>query len=314
LINAHTHLGDSFAKEAVLGLGVEKAVGPKGKKWELYDKVNDKKIIKGMKDSAKYMLNSGITTFVDFREQGVKGVNLIKKSLQEEDLPIQAIILGRSLNNLEICDGLGLNVHELGQIPNEIKRREKLIAIHAGELEGEIKEALKFNPDMLIHCTKITREEIEEIAKKNISIVVCPRSNFVLRVGIPPVREILNAGINLCLGTDNVMINSPNLWREAEFLSKLSYLQEEKKPLKPKEILRMITVNGAKMLNLNSGVIEKEKKADLIFLDKEARNLRFNENLIATLVHRCEVENVRKVMINGKFVLDKDKDKDKKMK
>lgn len=68
----------------------------------------------------------------------------------------------------------------------------------------------------------------------------------------------------------------------------------------------MATSGGAKAYNLNSGVIEKGKNADLAFIDKNAPNIKCNRNLIATLVHRCEPENVRKVMVGGKIVLDKD--------
>ncbi len=297
LINAHTHLGDSFAKEAVLGMDVDSAVGPKGRKWELYERASEEEILRGMRASAEYMLSTGITHFADFRESGEKGVRILKEALR--GLDIRPIILGR---NIEIakCEGLGINVHELKQIPKS--RGNKLIAIHAGENKGEIAKALDCDPDVIVHFTKATEEEIALAAKKHVSVVICPRSNAALKVGIPAVRELLDAGINVALGTDNVMINSPNLWREMEFLSKLSYLS---KPITPREILQMATVNAAKIFNLNSGSIEKGKAANLIFLDKNAKNLQGSKDILAAVVHRCETENVRKVMLEGKFILDK---------
>lgn len=308
LINSHIHIGDSFAKEAVLGLKVEDAVGPKGLKWELYKKITEEEIADAIRDSARYMLNSGTSLFADFREYGIEGINLLKSSIK--NLKIKSIIFGRGKDlDINLCNGLGLNVHELSQIPNE-RKKGKLIAIHAGELKGEVSVALKKNPDIIVHGTTANTEELETISKKKISVVVCPRANSVLGVGIPKVKEMLNSRINVALGTDNVMLNSPNLWREMEFLSKLSYL-EKNELITPKEILRMVTINAAKTFKLNSGVIEKGKDADLIFIDKNALNLRKNKNLIATIVHRCEPENVRKVMISGNFVVDKDKRKTK---
>lgn len=301
LINSHVHIGDSFAKEAVLGLNAEKAVGKKGKKWQLYKKATEREILEEMKNSAEFMLSVGITHFADFREHENKGIALLRKAIK--NFPIKAFIFGRGKNlDLSKCDGLGLNVYNLSQIPKCINR--KLLAIHAGEKNNEIEKALAYDPDIIVHFTKATKRQIRIAAEKKISIVICPRSNATLAVGIPPVKEFLNFGLNVAIGTDNVMINSPNLWREMEFLSRLSYLSS---PLKPVEILQMVTINAAKIFGLNSGFIANKKTANLIFLDKNSRNLHRCNDILAGIVHRCEPENVRKVMINGKFVLDKDK-------
>ena len=304
LINAHTHIGDSFAKEASLGLNASEAVGKNGIKWGLYKGVNEHVLLNSMRDSARYMLNSGITTFADFREFGMDGINQLKIAIN--GVPIKAIILGRDLDTIDmnICDGLGLNLYQLDQIPRDFKGRgDKIIAIHAGEAEGEVKIALKHNPDIIVHFTNCTEEDIKIAADKGISVIVCPRSNVSLGVGFPPVKKLLSNGVNLAIGTDNVMINSPDMFREMEFLLKSSFLGDE---IEAKEILKMATINAAKALRLNSGIIERDKAADLIFIDKNASNLRYNKNLIATIINRCQPENIRKVMVDGKFVMDKD--------
>lgn len=302
LINSHTHIGDSFAKEASLGLDVDKAVGKKGIKWRLYKEVDEYTLLSSMQDSARYMLNSGITTFVDFREGGIKGLNLLKEAIKE--IPINSIVLGRDLDTeaIDICDGLGLNTYQLDQIPKGLKNKNRIIAIHAGEAKGEVELALNYDPDIIVHFTHCNERDIKIATSKKISVVICPRSNASLGVGFPPVKELLESGVNIALGTDNVMINSPDMFRELEFLLKFSYLH---RGIKPEEVLRMATVNAAKALRLNSGVIGKGKNADLIFIDKNAPNLRYNKNPIATIVNRCQSENVRKIMVHGKFVIDK---------
>ena len=296
LINAHTHIGDSFAKEAALGLPAGEAMGQNGLKWSLYQKAKKDEILRAMRDSAQYMLNSGIATFADFREGGIHGAELLKEAIK--GIPIKPIVLGRD-DGIENFDGLGLNPWQLGQIPFD---RKKPVAVHAGESKGEIAEALSRNPDIIVHFTLATREDIATAARKKVSVVVCPRANALLGVGIPPVRELMDRGINVALGTDNVIMNSPSLWREMEFISKLSYL---KKGIMPADILRMATVNAAKAFGLNSGMITKGKEADLIFLDRNAPNLRGNKNLLAAIVHRTEPENVRKVMVGGELVVEK---------
>ena len=296
LINAHTHIGDSFAKEAALGLPVGEAMGRNGLKWSLYQKAKKDEILRAMRDSAQYMLNSGIAAFADFREGGVNGADLLRKAT--EGIPIKPIVLGRD-DGIENFDGLGLNPWQLGQIPSQ---RNKPVAVHAGESKGEVAEVLSRNPDIIVHFTLATREDIATAARKKVSVVLCPRANALLGVGIPPVRELMERGINVALGTDNVMLNSPSLWREMEFISKLSYL---KKGISSADILRMATSNAAKAFGLNSGMIKKGKQADLIFLDRNAPNLRGNKNLLAAIVHRTEPENVRKVMVSGEFVVEK---------
>lgn len=292
-INAHTHVGDSFAKEAALGLSIKEAVGRDGIKWRLYKETERNTRVKAMRESMKFMLSSGTTCFADFREFGWEGVEELEEAL--DSVPLKAVILGRNIDINDV-DGLGLNLYEIDQIPED--RGNKLIALHAGELEGEVGEALKHNPDIIVHCTHASEAELEEIAEKKISVVVCPRSNSALKVGVPPIQEMLDLGINVALGTDNVMINSPNMWREMEYVSKSCSIQ-------PIDVFRMASVNAAKALRLDSGVIERGKKADLVVIEKDALNLRYNVNILSTLVNRCETENVLKVMVNGKIVFSR---------
>ena len=96
-------------------------------------------------------------------------------------------------------------------------------------------------------------------------MVSCPRSNGTLGVGIPPLRDILKHKINVLLGTDNIMFNSPNMLREMEFALKVTrgYYREY---IPPVEIFKMATLNAAKALGLNIGTIEEGKLADIMLV------------------------------------------------
>lgn len=306
LVNAHTHIGDSLFKGAAAGLGVDAACGPNGLKWKLYKNAKRDELISAMRASAEYMLNSGISAFADFREFGVAGICELKEAVK--GIPIKSIILGRDLNLTELseCNGLGLNVYQLNEnskfleILEVIKNnRDKFLAIHAGEVEGEVETALKYAPDIIIHATNTSLGEIRKIKELNISVVCCPRSNAALGVGIPGIRDMLDLKINVCLGTDNVMINPPDMWREMEFTSEVCKIE-------PVEILKMATVNPASEFKLNSGIIKKNRNADLIFIDKNSLNLKFNNDWVSVIVNCCNARNVRKVMVRGQFVIDKD--------
>ena len=131
LINSHTHIGDSIAKDIALNKSTDSKLHPVfGIKQKILRETEPKKLILFMRKSAKSMIKKGITTFVDFRESGLDGVLLIQKALS--DIPIRAVILGRIefyqsisdikknipipksyLNQLESvlknCDGLGIS-------------------------------------------------------------------------------------------------------------------------------------------------------------------------------------------------------------
>jgi cytosine/adenosine deaminase-related metal-dependent hydrolase len=297
LMNSHTHVGDSFAKEAAWGCSVAEAVGKKGLKWRLYKDSMKEERIAAMMSSLTQMLVSGTTCFADFRELGWEGIEELETALDE--VPLKAIILGRDVGISDV-DGLGLNLYQVDQIPED--RKDKLIVLHAGEAKGEVETALLHDPDILVHCTHATKDDLKAIKKKKIPVVICPRSNAVLGVGFPDVGEMLRLGICVCLGTDNVLTNSPDLWREMEFLSKVSCLKDRLEPL---EVLKMATVNASKAFGRNCGTIEEGRTADLLFMNLDSMNLSGSRDLVASLVNRCGPEDIAEVMLDGRFVFER---------
>ena len=94
LINSHTHIGDSIAKDIALNKDTDSKIHPVfGIKQKILRETEPKKLAYFMRKTVKSMLKKGTTTFVDFREGGLDGVLLIQKALS--NIPIRAIILGR---------------------------------------------------------------------------------------------------------------------------------------------------------------------------------------------------------------------------
>ena len=95
LINSHVHIGDSVAKDVGDGEPIDKIVKPpNGIKHRILSETSPEYMIKAMRSSMEYMLKTGTTTFVDFREGGFEGINILKKA--SETIPIREIILGRT--------------------------------------------------------------------------------------------------------------------------------------------------------------------------------------------------------------------------
>jgi len=70
----------------------------------------------------------------------------------------------------------------------------------------------------------------------------------------------------------------------------------------PREILKMATVNGGKILKKEIGVIETGKFADGIFIEKYSLDLEPMHNVHASIVHRASESNIKAVMIGGRIV------------
>ena len=68
--------------------------------------------------------------------------------------------------------------------------------------------------------THASKSDLEATSKKTRGIVICPRANSSLSEGIPDIEKMQNAGCLLALGTDNVMINSPDMFVKWIFFGK----------------------------------------------------------------------------------------------
>ena len=336
-INAHTHIGDSIGKDVTLNSSVDKRIHPVfGAKSKILKNTSQENLANFMKNSCHSMIRKGITTFVDFREGGLEGVILLKKVLSE--IPIRSIVLGRvefyqdaveikknirfpreKINELselvKKCDGIGVSGanENSTSVLNYYSKTTKIRAIHSSETKQSISKskkttgtsetirALSLKPHFLIHMTHASKSDLYSAAKKTRGIVICPRANSSLAEGIPDIELMQKSGCTLALGTDNVMINSPDMFREMDFLWKVT-MGLHKKRIDPKEILKMATVNGGKILKKNIGVIGHGKIADCIFLDKHALDLEPMHDPHASIVHRASESAVKAVMVGGKII------------
>ncbi|WP_255191479.1 amidohydrolase family protein [Natronobeatus ordinarius] len=291
-VNAHTHIGDSIAKEAGGGLSLEELVAPPdGLKHRLLREASREALVGSMRRSLRYMLQGGTAACFDFREGGADGVRMLREAA--EGLEIDAFAFGReSLEAMEAGDGFGASGANDAVFDRErtaTREAGKPFAIHAGEADAsDLNPALDLDPEFLIHVVHPEAIHLDRIEDRAVPVVVCPRSNLVTGVGLPPIEE-LTARTTVALGTDNVMLNSPSMFREMAFLSKLS-------DLSARQILRMATVNGAELLDLEYGVLEPGAYARILILDGGSDNLAGAIDPIRAVVRRAGVADVEAVV------------------
>jgi len=290
-VNAHTHIGDSIAKEAGGGLSLDELVAPPdGLKHRLLRNTDRETKVDAMARTVRQMEETGTASFIEFREGGVDGVAMLRDALARHE--VDPVILGReSEAAMDESDGFGASGARDGdfdQLRNATRRAGKLFGIHAGERDAaDIHPALDLDPDFLVHLVHVEELHLDRIEDNEVPVVVCPRSNLVTNVGVPPIRQLAER-TTVALGTDNVMTNSPSMFREMEFAAKLTDLPAE-------TILRMATRNGAEIAGLNSGVIEEGRDAKLLVLDGDSDNLSYAKNVVRAVVRRAGHDDIKRV-------------------
>ncbi len=187
------------------------------------------------------------------------------------------------------------------------RQRGKLRAIHCLENagyrdvslqrtgRGDLARALELlDPDIIVHLTVADAAEIALLAASGKTGVLNPRANANLGLPLPPVRALLAAGVNLLLGTDNGLLNSPNLFAELDFTYKLAKSQyADALSPDPLAILRMATVNIRRVLGGDHhGQLAPGLPATFVVLDFFQPHLRSTRHLPASVVTRVTPEDV----------------------
>jgi cytosine/adenosine deaminase-related metal-dependent hydrolase len=292
-VNAHTHLGDSIAKEAGEGLSLDELVAPPdGLKHRLLRRASADELVAAMRRSLRMMGETGTAACIEFREGGVDGVGAIRRALT--GLDVEVVVLGReSEAAMRAADGFGASGArdaEFERLRNATSEADKLFGIHAGERDPhDVNAALDLEPDFLVHMVHARDLHLERVADREVPVVVCPRSNLVTGVGVPPIAELAER-TTVALGTDNVMLNSPSMFREMEFASKLADVPAA-------EVLRMATVNGADVAGLNCGLVEPGRAAKLLVLDGDSDNLAGVRDPVRAVVRRAGSADVERVVL-----------------
>ena len=322
-INAHTHIGDSIIKDEGDGLSLDEVVKPPhGIKHKALESASDDELIEAMRASMWDMYNLGISHFIDYREGGLEGVKLLKEA--SKDIPITPIILARDSSFygedpnyhqvkiairklLKHADGIGLS--GFGEIDTTVaeiicekcEEAGKISSIHVAENENNqyvsLEKTNKTEPqrafdagfNQIVHMTNPKNDDVNQLSKSNSSLTICPRSNGALSVGIIPLFEILKNGVRPLIGSDNIMINSPNLFREMEFTLKIMK-GLSKNYIAPVEVLKMASTNlciaDSLSEKINKSYIGEGQDAEFMIINQKS------DNPYLSLINRTEVNDI----------------------
>ncbi len=292
-VNAHTHIGDSVAKEAAVGLSLAEAVAPPDSlKHRELAAADREELVRAMRRTLRFMEHTGTAACLDFRESGVEGARALREAAQS--VGVEPFVFGSDDPSvLDVADGYGAsgaNDDEFTEERAAARERDVPFGIHAGEPDAtDIHPALDYDPDLLVHMVHAESEHLRRVADQSVPVAVCPRANTVLDVGLPPLGDLLEH-TTVALGTDNVMLNSPSMFREMAYTAKQF-------DVSARDVLQMATAAGAEVAGLDCGVVESGRRAALLVLDGDSDNLAGHRDPVRAVVRRATAADVKRVLL-----------------
>jgi len=191
----------------------------------------------------------------------------------------------------------------------------KVQAVTGWELYGKsmiahLKDLGVLSPRLtVIHGVWLSREDIALIAEAGATVAHNPTCNLKLLSGVAPVPRLLEAGVNVALGTDNPSANDgSNLFDALKLAALLQSLDgpTPKTGSPARAALRMATAGGARSMGLENevGAVTAGRRADLLVLDLGGLAFTPLNDPVRQLVYCENGSSVRTVLVNGQVVVD----------
>ena len=204
---------------------------------------------------------------------------------------------------LTYADQLGLNLHlHLHETREEIAQGESQ---HGMRPLQRLAGLGVLGPNvMAAHCVHLTPGEIELISSQGCHVIHCPSSNLKLGSGIAPVATLLDAGVNVGLGSDGAASNNRlDMFEEMRLAALLAKSSGNAASLPASMALEMATLNGARALGMDDriGSIEAGKLADLIAVDFSAPEMQPCFDPLSHLVYVAGREHVSHTWVGGEL-------------
>ena len=343
LINTHAHIPMSIFRDTLDGYGLQEWLNDKI--WPMEDKLTEEDIYYASLLSCIEMIKGGTTCSNDqyfmtesiikaVLETGLKihctrtlmdlGGNLEERLIELEEL------INKYKNNDRI--NINVGVHGLYTCSKDCvekavelaKKYNSYIHMHFAENSKELediknlhntnspvdllKEYYKDMHLVLAHCVKVEPNEMGKLKELDITVAHCPVSNLKLGCGVAKIKEFIENGINVSLGTDGQGSgNNLDMFSTMAYTALLQKgINEDATILPAYEVIKMATINGAKALNAEDkmGSIEEGKQADLIIIDLEETMTQPINDIFSNIVYNTRPNNVITTIVNGNILME----------
>lgn len=166
-----------------------------------------------------------------------------------------------------------------------------------------------FSADVLaVHCVILTEKDFELLQRYDVAVAHCPKSNAKLGNGIAPVKEMMECGLRIGLGTDSAASSTTmdffDEMRHGILLHRGATRSVDK--LRARDFIEMGTIGGARALGIEemTGSIEAGKKADIIAIDLTHSQLNPFTDPYSALVYGANQDDVSFTMVGGKTLYE----------
>lgn len=347
-VNGHTHA----AMVLLRGLGEELPLKEwlEERIWPVEAALKPEHVYWGTRSAIMEMASSGTTCFTDMyfemdkvaeaaghagmrccisrgivgddRRKIEEGIELFRRWNGKEKIRVQLAPHAPYTVPMEAIKDISASAHELGcgvhvhflearWEPEFLKEKFGLSPL------GYLEEAGLFDLEstILAHCVWFPREDIPEIKGLPITIAHNPSSNMKLGSGFAPVRDFLDGGTRVSLGTDGAASNNRlDMWGEMRLAALIHKgVTGDPTVVTAKSVLEMATLNGAVSAGFDDvGLIREGWQADLVLvdLDKPRYEGWSPENLAGFLVYAGSSRDVTGTMVAGNWVYREQSPKD----
>lgn len=162
---------------------------------------------------------------------------------------------------------------------------------------------------LAIHAIWIDDHDLRLLADSGCTVAHNPVCNLRLGSGVMPWRALHDAGVPVCLGSDEMNADdSVNPWfvgKTAALLHTLSTPDPDRWP-RPDEVLRAMTRGGARGMRRAGefGELRVGARADLILLDLDTVAFTPLNDLRRQLVHCEDGQSLRATVVDGRVVYE----------
>ncbi|XP_058093056.1 uncharacterized protein LOC131239385 isoform X3 [Magnolia sinica] len=265
------------------------------------------------------LIHSGVTCFA---EAGGQHVSEMARAV--ELLGIRACLTQSTMDSGE---GLPANwsIHTTDYC---IQSQKDLYKKHHDTADGRIRvwfglrQIMNATDRLLLETRDVAKElntgihMIGFLSRAGVKVSHCPAAAMRM-LGFAPIKEMLESGICISLGTDGAPSNNRMSIVDEMFLASLVNKGREahtKGTTDPtavpaETVLQMVTVNGAKSVLWDNeiGSLEIGKKADMIIVNPFSWSMVPLHDCISSLVYCMRTENIDSVMCNGRWIMKNQK-------
>ena len=215
-------------------------------------------------------------------------------------------------SNPALVQGVGQAAAEMGvcteiHLSETKSEHEECKQRHDGMTPTRYFDSLGFfeAPCTAAHAVWSEPDDWKIMAERGVTVAHCGASNLKLGSGIAPIPDMLEAGVNVALGTDGVASNNNHDLLNETYLLALLHKGFSLDPtlISPGQALRCATLNGARSQQRNDcGLVKEGFRADLVVLDASTANMNPAHDLLANIAFSANSSNIILTMVDGKVL------------